>query len=177
MNEKDSMTGDFERYLKVLGIRRKKPGYGELVQIVRNHVMRVPFETISKLYYLRTIGLKEIPPLNLFLDGIPRHGYLMKPAPRHVEEFEHAVSSSFRPDATFMNCLLLVRFGAVYSRSIQNMMLIEAKGKKVTRKSLHTMEELVDAIEQIFSIPPAVSQVALEGLPMNRDPWPVIGGP
>jgi len=64
------MAENFERYLKLLGVRREKPSYTELVRIVRSHIMRIPFENISKLYYLRTIGLKDIPSLTQYLDGV-----------------------------------------------------------------------------------------------------------
>jgi len=37
---------------------------------VRAHLERVPFENISKLYYLKTRGLRAVPELPLYLDGI-----------------------------------------------------------------------------------------------------------
>jgi arylamine N-acetyltransferase len=236
--------------------------------------MRIPFENISKLYYLRTIGLKDIPSLTQYLDGVeyyhfggtcyannyhlhqllrflgykvslcgadmnkpnvhvvnlikiegkefivdvgyaapfweplprelsidykltlgtdeyvlsPRdasgysqlthyrngiscHGYQMNPTPRRIEEFADIVTSSFLPIATFMNCVLLVGFGRDYSKVIHNMMHLEIIGKTVRRKSITSIEEVIDTIEKIFAISPDISHVALEGLSMTKDAW------
>jgi len=268
------MAENFERYLKLLGVRREKPSYTELVRIVRSHIMRIPFENISKLYYLRTIGLKDIPSLTQYLDGveyyhfggtcyannyhlhqllrflgykvslcgadmnkpnvhfvnlikiegkefivdvgyaapfweplprelsvdykltigtdeyvlspkdargysqltlyrngIPCHGYRMNPTPRRIEEFADIVASSFLPIATFMNCVLLVGFGRDYSNVLHNMMHLEIIGKTVRRKSITSIEEVIDTIEKIFTISPDISHVALEGLSMTKDAW------
>jgi arylamine N-acetyltransferase len=61
---------DVDRYLRVLAIRRQPAGYEGLCEIVRQHLLRVPFENISKLLLFdkegsgRPIGIGE------FLDGI-----------------------------------------------------------------------------------------------------------
>jgi arylamine N-acetyltransferase len=60
----------FDRYLKLLGARPEKPGIGSLTELIRAHLLKVPFENLSKLYYLKKIGLKNIPDMNLYLDGI-----------------------------------------------------------------------------------------------------------
>ena len=264
------MTENFERYLKLLGIRRGEPSIAELEQIVYAHMTKVPFENISKLYYLRTIGLREIPGLTQFLDGlehynfggtcyannfylhqllrflgynvelcgadmsqedahlinlvriegrefiadvgyaapflkplprdlstdykislgsdkyilspmdaakrsqltqfrdgIPHHGYLVNPSPRDIEEFTHVIATSYRPEATFMNSLLLVRFSTDYSQVLHNMTFIESRGMSVRRKTHRTTGELIAAIEEIFAIPSSISRVALEGLSMR----------
>jgi len=61
-----------ERYLNLLGIRRRKPGINALRELVQAHLSRVPFENISKLYYKKHRRLRGLPSLELFLDGIER---------------------------------------------------------------------------------------------------------
>jgi len=271
MNE---MSEDYKRYLRLLRIRQKNPSFEELARIVRAHIIRIPFENISKLYYLRTFGLKDFPQLKQYLDGIeqynfggtcyannyhlhqllrflgytveicgsdmtqqdahivnlvkiegrefivdvgyaapflsplprdlsadyrlslgtdeyvlkpvdstgcsrlilyregiPKHGYLMNPTPRCIKEFAQIVSSSFRPEATFMNCLMLARFRNDYSLVLHNMMMIESRGRNVQRKSLKTTKELIAMIDKKFAIPSSVSRIALEELSMSKDAW------
>ena len=68
-------TSFFDRYLDILGLNRRKPGYDALAEIVSRHVMRVPFESVSKLYYYRRLGLSTIPNPELYLDGIEKYHF------------------------------------------------------------------------------------------------------
>ena len=61
-----------DRYLGLLGIQRRKPSMDALCELVQAHLLRVPFENVSKLYYKKHQGLRGIPSLELFLDGIER---------------------------------------------------------------------------------------------------------
>jgi len=61
-----------ERYLNLLGVRRQKPSIDALRELVQAHLSQVPFENISKLYYKKHRGLRGLPSLELFLDGIER---------------------------------------------------------------------------------------------------------
>lgn len=63
------------RYLGVLGVAAAPPALRTLRRLVRAHLLRVPFETVSKLWYLRRRGLRDLPDLDLWLDGIRRHGF------------------------------------------------------------------------------------------------------
>ncbi len=65
-------TGLFDRYLALLGLRRRKPGLGALREIVRAHVTRIPFENISKVLHKAHLGLRNLPDLALYLEGIER---------------------------------------------------------------------------------------------------------
>ena len=64
----------FDNYLNILGINRREPSITALYEIVRFHLTRVPFENISKLLY-RKQGLKYIPDLSLYLDGIEKFNF------------------------------------------------------------------------------------------------------
>jgi N-hydroxyarylamine O-acetyltransferase len=58
-----------ERYLGVLQIRRREPSLEALCELVAAHLMRVPFENISKLYRNK-LGQGGLPNIRTFLDGI-----------------------------------------------------------------------------------------------------------
>jgi arylamine N-acetyltransferase len=61
-----------ERYLTALGVQRRTPSLDALREIVQAHLQRVPFENISKLYYKKHQSLRQLPSLELFLNGIER---------------------------------------------------------------------------------------------------------
>lgn len=65
----------FEQYLRLLGIRRRKPSYDALAELMTAHMIRVPFENVSKLYYKKRAGLSNLPDLQLYLDGIERYNF------------------------------------------------------------------------------------------------------
>lgn len=263
------MTKLFQRYLNLLGIPREKPSLDALSRVVHAQMTTVPFENVSKLYYLRTEGRRDVPDFERFLDGIEhfhfggtcyacaaylhrllvelgydvdlcgadmqnpdvhlvnivridrreflvdagygapfltplprdlsadytiemgadryvlspmdetrrsrltqyndtilRHEYTVNPRPRQFNEFAKVVADSFRPDATFMNALLIVRFGDNLSRVLRNRSYTELNGSIVRVRNLDSVEEIVAVIEQRFGIPAEIARIALDGLPL-----------
>jgi arylamine N-acetyltransferase len=65
----------FDRYLELLGVSFRQPDYESLAAIVSSHLTRVPFENISKLCYRKRYGLRELPGLERFLDGIEKYNF------------------------------------------------------------------------------------------------------
>ena len=65
----------FDRYLRILGISRKKPSLNALTELTTAHLTRIPFENVSKLYYLKRHNLRELPRLERYLDGIERYHF------------------------------------------------------------------------------------------------------
>jgi N-hydroxyarylamine O-acetyltransferase len=61
----------FEKYLILLGIDASSPSLELLNKIVKAHLIKVPFENISKLYY-KGQGMNYIPKLSQYLDGIEK---------------------------------------------------------------------------------------------------------
>jgi N-hydroxyarylamine O-acetyltransferase len=122
-------------------------------------------------YVLRPKDVTGHSRLTLYRDGAAHHGYVVNPMSRSIGEFRDVIANSFRPDATFMNAVLLVRFSAEGSTVIHNMTYIESKGNTVKRTSLKTADELITAIEENFAIPRFISSVALDGLVMRQDAW------
>jgi arylamine N-acetyltransferase len=65
----------FDRYLRLLGIPRRAPGLRALTELVAAQAMRVPFENVSKLYYRKRYGLRALPGLERFLEGVERYNF------------------------------------------------------------------------------------------------------
>ncbi len=265
---------DCERYLRLLGVARRASSLEALAELNMAHLTRVPFENISKLYHNRRSGLRGIPDLPTFLDGIeqyhlggtcyannwhfhcllralgyevalcgadmsypdvrianivrlegreflvdvgyaapflaplPRdldenyeillgndryvlrpqdpegrshlelhrrgkqaHGYVLKPAPRRIEEFAPVIADSFSPSATFMNALLIVRFAPGRSLRLNNLTLIECDGAEIDLQRIPDPALLPDLIERRFGIPGALALEVLSGLSLTQDPW------
>lgn len=264
-----------ERYLRVLGIPRREPGTGALFELVRAHMLRIPFENLSKLYYLKRFGLRDVPDLDLYLDGIERfhfggtcyssnfylcqllahlgyearlcgadmskpdvhmativsiekreylvdvgyaapflsplprdlafdhtvelgrdryvlrpqdergqsrvelfrdgnlkHGYVVKPNARSIQEFGHIVADSYRDEATFMNALLLARFYPNRSVVIHNLALIESHDGSSSIRALGGRDELVQSVYDCFAIPREVTREVLDDLgQLGGDAW------
>lgn len=62
------------RYLALLGLNAVRPDAFGLRQIVRRHLIAVPFENVSKRLRARQ-GMSTIPDVTAFLDGVERHGF------------------------------------------------------------------------------------------------------
>jgi arylamine N-acetyltransferase len=61
-----------DRFLALLGVERREPSLNGLRELLRAQMARVPFENISKLYYLQHDDLRDIPNLDTYLDGVER---------------------------------------------------------------------------------------------------------
>ena len=275
MNPETSLSAvDCERYLRLLGVRRREPSLDALVELTTAHLTGVPFENISKLYHNRRLGLRGIPDLTLYLDGIERfrlggtcysnnyylnrllralgyevdlcgadmaqpdvhllsivrlsgreylvdagygapflvplprdldhdyeialgderyvlkaqdaerrsrlelhrrgkraHGYVVKPAPRRIEEFTRVIEGSFAPTATFMNALVIVRFFVGRSLVLHNLKVIESEGNTSRTQQITSLSDLPETIERYFEIPEAITREALNGRLLSQDPW------
>lgn len=64
----------FEKYLDLLGIKKSTPTYDFLCKVVKAHLIKIPFENISKLLYKKQ-GLNNIPDFKTFLDGIKKYNF------------------------------------------------------------------------------------------------------
>lgn len=63
------------RYLGLLGVPKRPPSLDALGELVAAHLMHVPFENVSKLYYRKHMGLNNIPDIATYLDGIERYHF------------------------------------------------------------------------------------------------------
>lgn len=122
-------------------------------------------------YVLRPKDAEGRSRLDLYREGKPSHGYLLKPAARRIEEFFGVVERSFAPEATFMNALAIVRFRPGGSLVLHNLTLIENEGTQTRTERIATVAELPRVIEARFGIPAAIAREAIDGLPLVDDPW------
>ena len=65
----------FEKYLGLLGIQRRQPGFKALKEIVAAQGSKVPFENISKLFYSKRRNQNHLVEFELFLEGIEKYGF------------------------------------------------------------------------------------------------------
>lgn len=65
----------FPEYLGILGIEPGEPDLTGLTRLLSAHLAIIPFENISKLYYLKKYNLKEIPGPDLYLEGIQHNHF------------------------------------------------------------------------------------------------------
>jgi N-hydroxyarylamine O-acetyltransferase len=122
-------------------------------------------------YILRTQDINGCSRLELLRRDQQTHGYLVKPQLRDIGHFKEVIANSFRPDATFMNAILLVRFSPGKTIVIHNYSLIESMMEKETRQKLITKEELISAIEKHFGIPPQIALDALSQVQTFKNAW------
>ena len=64
----------FARYRRLLGVPALPSGPAALAELVEAHLIRVPFENVSKLLH-RGDPAMRLPPLSRFLDGIEHHHF------------------------------------------------------------------------------------------------------
>ena len=75
MSHKTQSAEPYDRYLSLLGVVRRSPSHEALRELVSAHLCRVPFENVSKIYRMQTEGLRGLPTLVAYLDGIDRYGF------------------------------------------------------------------------------------------------------
>jgi arylamine N-acetyltransferase len=126
-------------------------------------------------YVLRPQDRNGCSRLDLYRDGVLKHGYLARPEPRRIEDFSGVIRSSFLPDATFLNSLLLTRFYPGRSMAIHNFALIASEGTVSRIRQLNSLDELISSIEERFEMPRSIIAEALSGMEKFRDAWG--GGP
>ncbi len=65
----------FDRYLGILGIPGVEPGWQALTELTSAHLIRIPFENVSKIRRARVQGIRNTPSLEEYLDGIERFNF------------------------------------------------------------------------------------------------------
>jgi len=62
----------FDKYLYLLGVEESSPSFEFLCKIVRAHLLRIPFENVSKLLHKKQ-DMDDIPDLPAYLNGIEKY--------------------------------------------------------------------------------------------------------
>lgn len=135
--------------------------------------LKKPFEIKSgnDHYILHPKGSDGSSRLELIRNGKLHHGYRFFPHPRKLQDFNKVIEKSFRPEAVFMNSVLLVLYENNGSTVIHNYTLIRTKGHEVRKLGLKSLDELINTIQDYFGIKPAISMAALEGINLTKDAW------
>jgi len=109
--------------------------------------------------------------LELYRDGLLKHGYVVNPAPRRFADFSKVIADSFRKNATFLNSILLARFFPGHSLVIHNFSVIESWRNRSVVYAMEDKSELIAAMEEHFGIPSSVVTTALSDLGPLVDAW------
>jgi len=64
----------FNKYLSLLEVKASSPSLELLNKIVKAHLIKVPFENVSKLYYKHQ-GMDDIPNFSQYLEGIEKYNF------------------------------------------------------------------------------------------------------
>lgn len=73
MNEESDSV--FDCYLGLLGCGRRPPTWDALLELTSAHLVRVPFENVSKIHHRAHLGRRWIPSMQEYLDGIKQHHF------------------------------------------------------------------------------------------------------
>jgi len=65
----------YDRYLNLLGMRRAEPGWDALRELSSRHLIRIPFENVSKIYRVKYDRKRSVPPLTEYLDGVEKYNF------------------------------------------------------------------------------------------------------
>ncbi len=109
--------------------------------------------------------------LELYREGVLTHGYVVNPIPRTLSHFSAVVADSFRPQATFMNALLVARFGPSGGKVLSNLTLVSKDDKVVRIEKLPDRSEIPATIEIHFGIPAEIVTEAIDQLGTLAAPW------
>ena len=89
----------------------------------------------------------------VFSGGERVHGYVVHGPARDREFFRPIVHDSFRPGTTFMSCLRITRFFDERAVELKNTTLIRYQGSERSQTTLHSMAELLRAVETDLAMP------------------------
>ena len=121
-------------------------------------------------YILKPKNNKGYSKLEQYWKGELKHGYIAKPKPRKIEEFQKVIEDSYRDDATFMNALMIARFYNNGSLVLRNLSLIKTKGSK-TRTQVINRADIPDIVENEFGISSQIVKEVTEDLGELKDTW------
>jgi len=97
------------------------------------------------------------------------HGYLVKPEPRKIADFEKVIRDSYSTHATFMNVLVVERFFTGRSVRFHNLTLSESTPETTMITQLADREELVEAVEHLCEIDIDIVREAIADIPLEAD--------
>ena len=148
-------------------------GYGAPFSLPMRRDLEVDFaiELGHDRYVLKPQDARGFSRMEMYWDGALTHGYTVKPIPRQIDYFEQVIAASFRPEATFMNALLVARFFPNRSTVVHNLALVETHGAESNGRPLTSLDELAQVVQENFEIPAEVTLEAVKGLGELGNVW------
>lgn len=113
----------------------------------------LPYELVSGRDRYVLTGAGEGHQMTMFTDGVRRHGYVVHPPPRPASYFHPVIFDSFAPERTFMRCLRITRFFEDEAVELRNCRLLRIAGTKVVERTIRSMDELRQAVDEEFLMP------------------------
>lgn len=142
-------------------------GYGApfLVPIPRDLAKNFEISLGADRYVFEPQDAEGRTRMEVYHAGAMKHGYVLKPEARPIEDFHQVITDSYKPDAVFMNTVMLVRFWPARSVMIRDSKVSHAQGSTTSEQTLSGRAELIEAIEHYFEMPRALVNQALRDLP------------
>ena len=122
-------------------------------------------------YVLKPRNDNRYSQIELYRNGVLKHGYTINPKARNVNDFQQVIKESFEEGSTFMNALLLTRFDHDTFIVVHNMTYSEYRGIVSKKHSLDSVEQLTSVIHDRFGIPKPIIHESIEGLQMQKNGW------
>jgi N-hydroxyarylamine O-acetyltransferase len=122
-------------------------------------------------YLFKSRDKKGCTRLEMLRNGAYKHGYLVRPESRNIDDFSIVISESFRPDATFFRSLLLTKFISGRFCILHNMQYTESTVTGSNSVELQSKDELVELVENRFQIPSAITGKLLMDPDLSGDAW------
>ncbi len=119
-------------------------------------------------YVVRPRGSDGRPTLEMYRSGTLRHRYVVNPVPRCLGDFANVIADSFTERATFMNALLITRYGVPRSLMLRNLKLIAVKGREWEITDV-PRSQLPETIVREFGMHLDIVQQALEGVQLTGE--------
>lgn len=91
--------------------------------------------------------------LTMFVDGEPRHGYVVHPPERAAAFFAPAIVRSYDRDRTFMRVLRITRFFDDHAIEIRNTRLLRHSAGRTIERVLTGLPDLRRAVTSEFAMP------------------------
>jgi len=109
--------------------------------------------------------------LDQYRGGERIHGYVATATPRAFEHFRPVVADSYRETSTFMNAIVVVRFGRDRMVRLHNQTVVEAGPDSVSIRHLASRDEIPAVAESLFGLPASLVADALSGIGAWADVW------
>lgn len=95
------------------------------------------------------------------------HGYRVNLRPRRASDFTGVIADSYRPEATFMNAVLVSKYGAPRWAMLRNLVLIRGSAASAEVTPIASAADLPAVIELEFGIPASLVAEALDGVSLT----------